>query len=288
MKIRMNVMLLLLGFSLLIAGCNNSPQGQSAATPGGAGGQGGRGPGGPGGGGGPSGPGGGRGGPGGGGAMGILMIEEARTAMGVTEEQNQKLREAGQALSALMPRPQQGQMPDPDQMREQMQKFQAESRKNIEAILSADQVAQLDVMVFQRSGGLNPPAPTEGSGGPGGGRGPGGPSGGPAGGINVDSLRALNLSDDQVQKVQEAVDQRIEATLALGPGGGGPGAPQPSDDERAARREAIQKINDVFYAAVNDILTDDQKAKAEELMKDVPEFLQRPPARGPGGPGGGR
>ena len=260
---RMNLTLLLLGIAVFLVGCNNSTQDQPVTTPSGVS----RGPGGPGG------PG-GRGGFGGGGAMGILMIEEAQTALGITEEQMQKLQEAGQAMFANMPRPGQGQMPDPTQMREQMQKIQTESRKNLESILSADQVAKLDVMVFQRSGGLNPPVPAGDR-----------PGAGFGGGITIDTLRALDLTDDQKEKAQEAVDQRMETTSALGPAGGGPNLPQLSDDERAARREATQKINDEFSAAVNAVLTDDQKIKAEELMKDVPEYLQRP-ARGSGGPGG--
>ena len=223
---------------------------------------------------------------GGGGAMGILANEEARTALGVTEDQMQKLRDANQALFANMPRPQQGQAPDPAQMaqmREQMQKIQAESRKNLESILSADQVTKLDVMVFQRSGGLNPPTPPAGA--PGGAPG-GGPGAGFMGGnqINVETLRALNLTDDQKKKVEEAQAKMMEAIRP----------PQGFDfrnatqEERQAQfermREASQKANADFLAAVKGILTDAQKAKAEELMKDVPTFLQRR-APGAGAPG---
>ena len=64
-----------------------------------------------------------------------------------------------------------------------------------------------------------------------------------------------------------------------------------SQEERQAfftwMQEAGQKANEEFLTSVKGILTDAQKAKGEELMKDVPEFLQRP-APGPGGPGGGR
>lgn len=53
----------------------------------------------------------------------------------------------------------------------------------------------------------------------------------------------------------------------------------------ARMQEAGQKANEEYLATVNGVLTDAQKAKAEELMKDVPQFLQRPVPR-PGGPGG--
>ena len=239
------------------------------AQPGGGGGQG-RGPGGPGGLGGP--------GFGGGNALGVLMNEEARTALGITEEQVQKLREAGQALFANMPRPQQGQAPDFAQMREQMQKIQAESRKNVESILSPDQVTRMDVMVFQSSGGLNPPARPAG--------GPGGP-GGFGMGINVEALRALNLTEDQKKKVQAAQDKMFEAMRPQG----NFDFQNATQEERQAfftrMQEAGQKAREEFYGAVKGVLTDAQKTKAEELMKDVPQYLQRP-AGGPGGPGGRR
>ncbi|MCL2117475.1 MAG: Spy/CpxP family protein refolding chaperone [Planctomycetaceae bacterium] len=238
-------------------------------------------PGGQGGQGGPGGP----GGPGGGmmmggTAMGVLFNEEARTALGITQDQMEKLQEAGQALFANMPRPQQGQAPDMAQMREQMQKIQAEGRKNLESILSADQVTKMDVMVFQSSGGLNPPAQTAG--------GPGSMGFGMGGMVGVESLRALNLTEDQKKKVQEAQDKMMEA---MRPQGGMPDFQNMTQEERQAfgarMQEAGQKARGEFYAAVKGTLTDAQKAKAEELMKDVPQYLQRPaPGQGGNRPGG--
>ncbi len=243
------------------------------AQPGG--GQGGRGQGGRGQ--GPGGPGGPGGGPGmmmggmgpGGGAMGILMNEEARTALGITEEQAQKLRDAGESMRGNFQPPQRGQQGPPDaaqmaQFRERMQKMQEESRKSVESILSADQVTKLDVMVFQRSGGLD-------------------------GMANVESLRALNLTEDQKKKVQEA-QEKIMTTMRPTEGFDFRNA---SQEERQAfmekMRAAGEKAREEFQSALKGILTDDQKAKAEKLMKDVPEYLQRrggPGQGGPGGPGG--
>ena len=225
----------------------------------------------------------------------VLGIEDARTALGVTADQWQKLQNASRAVREANPAPARtggggggapGATPNPAAMaaaRERQQKIQEETRKAVESILSADQVAKLDAMTFQRTGGLNPPAPRAGGTGA-------GFAGGVGGGVTVDALRALNLTDDQKKKVQDAVDKRAEANRALGTAGGGPNAPQLSDAERTARREATQKINDEFFAAVKSALTDDQKAKAEELMKDVPEFLRHraPAAGGTGGAGGNR
>jgi hypothetical protein len=58
-----------------------------------------------------------------------------------------------------------------------------------------------------------------------------------------------------------------------------------SEDDRQAfftrMQEAGLKARTEFYAAVNGVLTADQKAKGEELMKNVPEYLTRRP-QGPG------
>ena len=265
-------LLLLLSAMLLVSGCNNSPQetglqDNSATSPAGAGGP----PGGPPGGVPLGGRPGGRSMMGGGSAMGILMNQEARDALGISEDQLQKLTEA---VQATITSPQPGQQPDFAAMREQMQKMQAETRKILEADLTADQLAKLDVMIFQSSGGLNPPAPNAG---PGGGRGGFGSS------ISVESLRALNLTDEQKEKVQAAQDKMTEASRL-------PQGTNPQDmtqEERQARQEAGQKLREELMAEVTEILTDEQKAQAEELMTDVPQYLQRP-APEQGGPGGGR
>ena len=220
----------------------------------------------------------------------VLGIAEARTALGVTEEQWQKLQDASAAIRTANPAPQgapgqgPGAAPNADPAaraaaQARQAKIAEETRKQVEAILSKDQVEKLDVMTFQRTGGLNPPAPPTAPNTPGG-PGAGGFTGFGGGGnaITVDSLRALKLTDAQVKKVQEAITKRTEALGSTTFGGGGnPMTPE----ERTARREATQKITNDFFAAVKAALTPAQIAKAEELMKDVPAFLT---AR-PGGPG---
>ena len=226
----------------------------------------------------------------------VLAIAGARDALKIDADAWQKLQDAATAVRTANPGPARAgggagappAAPDPAAQaaaRERQQKIAAETRAAIEGILSKDQVTQMDVMTFQRTGGLNPPAPTT--------AGPNAAAGGFAGGaggaaITVDSLRALELTDAQKTKVQEAIAKRTADTAALGPAAGGPGGNQATAEERAARREATQKINEEFLAAVKAALTDAQKAKAEELMKDVPTFLrpQRPGAGGAGAPGG--
>ena len=228
--------------------------------------------------------------------LGVLAIVDARTALGIDADAWQKLQDAAAAVRTANPGPARAgggagappAAPDPAAQaaaRERQQKIAAETRAAIEGILSKDQVAKMDVMTFQRTGGLNPPAPT--TAGPNAAAGGfGGGVGGGANPITVDSLRALELTDAQKTKVQEAIAKRTADTAALGPAAGGPGNTM-TTEERTARREATQKITEEFFAAVKAALTDAQKAKAEELMKDVPTFLrpQRPGAGGVGASG---
>lgn len=156
-----------------------------------------------------------------------------------------------------MPRPERGQQdgpPDFTQMREQMQKMQEESRKVIESVLTADQLTKYDVMVFQQSGGLDSPM------------------------INVNSLRALSLTDDQKAKI-EAAQEKVRAAMQ------GFDFRNASEEERNAQMEKMRAAREEFQATLKSILTADQLAKAEELMNDVPEYLQQRRG-GPGGPGG--
>jgi len=196
---------------------------------------------------------------GGGGAMGIFFNADARAELGITEEQIQKLREAGEAMRGSFTPPVQGERPDPAQMREQIEKMQAETRKNLESTLSKEQVGKLDVMVFQRSGGLEGPM------------------------VNAESLRALNLTDDQKAKLQAAQGKRMEAMRPAE----GFDFRTASQEERQAQmakmREAGEKANEAFQAELKGILSKEQVAKAEELMKNVPEYLQqRAPGQGQG------
>ena len=211
-----------------------------------------------------------------GGAMGILAIAEARTALGVTDDQMAKLRPAAPATGAA---------PAANLTAEERAARTAEraaaARKTLEETLTKDQVTKLDIMVFQRAGGLNslnPPAPTTGNANAprGGGAGFGGAQ------VTLDSLRALSLTADQTKKFEEAQAALRAATPQRAPGGNAGPPAAPTAEETAAR----QKANADFRAAVSALLTAAQKAKSEELMKDVPTYL-RPQTRTPGAGGAG-
>ena len=215
----------------------------------------------------------------------ILAIADARTALGVTDEQYQKVQDAIAAVPAPQRVQGQGQQMTAEQRAERMQTRQAAIRKALTDNLSAAVVEKIDVMAFQRAGGINPPA-APAAGAPGGGAGFGGGFGG---GLTLDTLRALKLTDDQTAKVQEAITKRTAAMPAFT---GGPNATPPTAEERQAQAETRRKANEEFLTALKGVLTDAQKSNAEELMKDVPSYLTRRPGGGPGaanrGAGGGR
>ena len=198
------------------------------------------------------------------GAAGVLMNEDAQKELGVTEDQMKQFTEARDKMRASFPPPQggQGQRPDPNQMMEQMRKMQVEMRANIEKILSKDQIEKLDVMVFQRSGGLNSPM------------------------ANNESLRALNLNDEQ-KKMIDSINEKTRAEMGqMFSAGRNPR--DMSDDERQAMRDRMEKAREARAAEVKAVLTPEQVSKAEKLMDNVPEYLRmRPGQGGRGGQGGG-
>ena len=226
-----------------------------------------QGPGGPGRGGpgGPGGPGrGGLGGPGGGmmmGANGVLMNADAQKELKITDDQLKQLTDARDKMRASFTPPQPGTRPDPAQMREQMQKMQAESRASIEKILTKDQVEKLDVMVFQRSGGLGAPM------------------------VNNETLRALKLNDEQKKKI-DAINEKAFTAMSGMFGGGGNQNMTP--EERQAMRDKRQKAQEAVAAEVKGVLTPEQVDKATKLMDSIPDFLKPRPGQGArGGQGAG-
>lgn len=228
--------------------------------------------------GGPGGRGGfGFGGPGGGGAAGLLMMEEVRKEVGISEEQFGKIREAMQELGGgrgpggpgggNRVNPQDLSEEERAKLREEFQKQMEERAKKSEEILKsnldAKQLARLEELRIQREG---------------------------AGALARTEVAAkLKLSDEQKEKIKEALASgQMDFRGGRGPGGPGGGgfdreAFQKQMEEARAKRE---KANADALA----VLTADQKTAFEGLQGAKFEF----PAfggfggRGPGGPGGGR
>ncbi|MDR3689668.1 MAG: hypothetical protein P4L46_09850 [Fimbriimonas sp.] len=251
----------------------------------------------------------GQGGPGfgpmmGGPGMGMAQVHTAQLVnrrdvgkdLAITQDQRDQIREVmdrmREKMQSEMPPPDDGDRPDPDTMRKNMEKMQVEADKAIAKVLTTAQKTRLIEIKVQ----LNGPSavldkeiqdkvqltdeqktkveeiakanrPKMGRGGPGGG--PGGPGGGGQG-------------DDRGGPPDGG-----PGFGQGGPGGpGGPGGGGPSADMRAQMEKSKKALNDAIAA----ILSDDQKATLKKLA-GTKKFVeqQRPmggPDGGPGGPGG--
>ncbi|MEX2244139.1 MAG: hypothetical protein WD716_09875 [Fimbriimonadaceae bacterium] len=96
-----------------------------------------------------------------------------------------------------------------------------------------------------------------------------------------DVAKELGLSEDQVKKIEAALDvPRPEG------GGMAPGGEQPSDEERAKRREEAMKAREAANAKALAVLTPDQQKKWDAMLGKKFEFQMQ---QGGGGPrsGGG-
>ncbi|HVT12937.1 MAG TPA: hypothetical protein VHE55_11785 [Fimbriimonadaceae bacterium] len=148
---------------------------------------------------------------------------------------------------------------DPDQMRAEMEKRQAEQKKEVAAILTESQVKRLGEIKIQMAGNMAV--------------------------MDPEVQEALNITDDQKSEMHEAMDQMRENMRP--PEGGGDGEP-PDFKQMQAQ---MKKMQDDMNAAIGKVLTADQKAKLKAMggkpFKRVdPPMGQRGPG-GPGGPGGG-
>ena len=107
---------------------------------------------------------------------------------------------------------------------------------SIGKVLNADQLAKFKEIYFQAANGFN------------------------AMQLDARLLGTVNLTDEQVKKINEIADKRSEENRAAMQGrqGGGAGF---SPEERTAMRERNSKYADQIKA----VLTDEQKKKAEDL-----------------------
>jgi hypothetical protein len=135
----------------------------------------------------------------------------------------------------------------------------AETDKKIAAALKPEQATRLKELSIQRRG--------------------------PMALMDPEVATALKLSDDQKEKIGEA--------LRPGPGGGGGGGggggfnPNASDEERAAARERMEKARAERETKVKGILSADQNEQFTKMQGKKFDF-PAPQGRPGGGGGGGR
>jgi Spy/CpxP family protein refolding chaperone len=171
---------------------------------------------------------------------------------------------------------------EPRERRERMQQHMESLREKINAELTEEQRAALEEKTQQqqerwrermgrRGGGGDGPATRPGPGAGAGFRGFGGPD-------QVDrlteALTQLDLTDEQQQKIADALDELRDSMDQL----------RGQEGNWEARRDAMQK----FQQAVQETLTEEQRAKLRELTPERGRGGRGEGDRGPGRRGGGR
>lgn len=215
--------------------------------PGGPGGPGGRGPG---------------GGPGGrgmgmmGGGFGLLTNNaDVKAAVGVSEEQVQKIQALQEEFRRNMTPPGggMGQMSQEEREKafEAMRKRMDEHQAALKAVLTPEQVKKFNEVRFQISGGLDA-------------RGPG----------LMQSLEALDLSADQKAKMEKIGQEMGEKIRALFPPPG-EGGERPSREEMQERMSKVEALQEEMKSQVSGILTAEQKALAAKLTEEGKELRDK-------------
>ena len=195
----------------------------------------------------------------GGGLAALLRVEEVRTEINLTDDQQQKVQEAMRAMREAAGQGQRGPANFRDmteqerteafaQMREQAQKRAKATKEALAKILKPEQMKRLTEISIQQQG-VRALA-------------------------DEDVAATLKLKDDQKSKITELLQARP------GRGAGGPGQGQ---GDRAAMREQMQQRRAQLTKDVMAVLTTEQQAAFKDLQGKPFEM----PARGPGA-GGGR
>lgn len=198
----------------------------------------------------------------GGGLLLLLHNESVQKDLQLTPEQIDKLKELGKTtveggreqwakLRDLSPEDRQAKMKE---LRPKMQARGEEIKKKVEAILTTQQLARLKEIRLQADG--------------------------PAALVNADVVKALNLTDEQKEKIktlrQQVADLRKEA---------GKLSREERQKKRAEMMEKMQKLREKVLADIVALLTPEQRAQLEKLKgKKIElkpgEFL--PPVEEPG------
>ena len=141
-----------------------------------------------------------------------------------------------------------------------------ETWTNIGKILKEEQLTKFKEVYFQAANGLN------------------------AAQLDARLLGIVGLTEDQVKQINEIADKRAEEARGVTPLG-----QDASQEERIAARTAATERNTKYNGQIKDLLTDEQKKKAEELTAGAAELRTklgipaqgRQGGQGQGG-GGGR
>ena len=204
-------------------------------------------------------------GPGFGGAQAeirFLFTEEGQKDLGITTNDVTKIREALRPAGDQ----QRNQNATPEERRAAAEATATENAKKVAAILSKDQLEKVQLRAFQL--------------------------GGYAGLTGRYAQAVLKITDEQKEKI--AAIARENRLGGQGGQGGGQNFQSMTEAERTqamqAMRERMAENRKVLGDKIKEVLTADQKTKADELLKDIPAYIkeiQERPAFGAGGNRGG-
>lgn len=194
----------------------------------------------------------------------FLFNEEGQKDFGLTSDDVTKIREALRPAGNQ----QRNQNATPEERRAAAEAAATETAKKVASLLSKEQLEKVQKRAFQLGGyaGLN----------------------------GRYAQAAVNLTDAQKTKIAEIARENRQAP-GQGGQGGGQNFQNMTDAERTQMRERMAENRKVLGEKFKGVLNDDQKAKADELLKDIPAYIkeiqERPLGagnRGGGGTGGGR
>jgi hypothetical protein len=117
-------------------------------------------------------------------------------------------------------------------------------KEKFRGVLSGKQYDKLQERLFQMSGGLQ------------------------SGLFSTGFLDTLTLTPEQVKKIQQIQRQVTDEALALLDKIAGA-----SGEERAAIMRQLQGLGEKFSKRIREILTEEQKVRADRLIEDTPDFI---------------
>jgi len=208
-----------------------------------------------------------QGGPGGGGMLGLLMNEQVRDELDLTEDQMGKLRQAGEKMregfggggfdrEAFQNMTEEQRQAEIEKRRAEFEKRRQEMEKRIndvlEDILVPEQLKRLEQISLQqqRTGALG----------------------------NQKVINALGITPEQQARLRAIGEKAREQTMALFQGMGR----DSTEEQRNQAREKGAVIRAAAEKEAMGVLTAAQKEKLKELMGE-PFELQRPEGGAPGG-----
>ena len=198
---------------------------------------------------------------GGGGETRFMLTEEGQKDLGLSSDDVTKIREL---LRPAAPGGQRNQNATPEERRAATEAAAAETAKKLAEFLSAAQLEKVQTRAFQL--------------------------GGYAGLSGRYAQAALNLTDDQKAKIAGIARENRPQGQAGGPGGG-QNFQNMSQAERDQMRSRAEENRRVLGEKFKEVLTAEQKAKADDLLKEIPAYIkeiqERPAGFGAGGAGGG-